>query len=121
MSSLVFCDNCENNMILKIKHENNKQTIQYHCNNCGFIKKNIDNKCILKHDYNLQQLHVLDKNVKYMANDPSNPRVNNIPCPNTNCESHKTQQYDIVYISINNVDMKFLYLCNDCKQTWTNN
>jgi DNA-directed RNA polymerase subunit M/transcription elongation factor TFIIS len=108
-------------MILKIKNDNGKQSIEYHCNNCGFIKTNINQNCIIENDYNLQQLHIQDKNIKYIADDPTNPRLNNIPCPNKDCNSHKTQKYDVVFISINDEDMKFLYLCNECKDTWTNN
>ena len=121
MSNLNFCNDCDNCMILKVNSAEAKQTLEYHCNNCGNVDKNITKRCLVKNDYNLQELYILDKNVKYISDDPSNPRVNNIPCPNNDCESNKTKQYDVVYISINDDDMKFLYLCNYCKKTWTNN
>lgn len=121
MSLLNFCNDCETYMVLKIRNENQKQVIQYHCNNCGFVKKNIDQKCIVKNDYNLQQLYILDKNIKYVSEDPSNPRIDNLPCPNKDCVSHKLKKNDVVYISINNYDMKYLYICNHCKKKWTNN
>lgn len=121
MSLLNFCDNCENNMILKIKNQDQTQVIEYHCNNCGNIKDNITQKCIIKNDYNLQQLYIQEKNIKYIAHDASNPRLNNIACPNKECTSHLDNKYDIVYISINEEDMKYLYYCVVCSNSWTNN
>lgn len=119
MSFIKFCTSCDNYMTLKITDQNETQSLQYYCNNCGLLDKKIDEKCINYNNYDYQKIYIQDKNIKYLADDPTIPRVNNIPCPNNDC--NKKGDNEVVYISIDDKNMKYLYMCVYCKTNWTNN
>ena len=55
MSFIKFCEHCDNYMILKIIEENETQSLQYYCNNCGNINKKVEEKCINYNNYDLQK------------------------------------------------------------------
>lgn len=141
-----FCGDCDNYLILRIKTDENtgKQLMEHFCRNCGY-SGNVntkENKYIYKNDYNIQKLIIQEKNIQYLCNDPSLPRVFNIPCPNLECPTNilslKTSgggtgidetteggaknisKGDVVYYMIDETNMKYVYLCCNCKHTWTN-
>ena len=116
MSFIKFCEHCDNYMILKIIEENETQSLQYYCNNCGNINKKVEEKCINYNNYDLQKIYIQDRNIKYLADDPTIPRVNNITCPNNECS--KVGENEVVYITIDEDNMKYLYICRDCKTSW---
>ena len=121
-----FCPNCENYLATRIISDTstNNQILEYYCRNCGHTQQASDskNKCVYKNEYDLQKIYVQEKNIKYICDDPAIPRITNIECPNRECESHKQTGLanDVRYLKINDVDMKFLYLCCHCLNTWTN-
>ena len=41
MSFIKFCESCDNYMTLKITDENETQSLQYYCNNCGLLDKKL--------------------------------------------------------------------------------
>lgn len=123
-----FCPECETYLILKIHSDEatGRQLMNHHCPNCGYtadIKAaKGDQQHIIKNDYDIQKFFILDKNIKYLEDDPTLPRVNNIPCPNPSCSSNQSaaDNGDVVYYSIHEKNMKYVYLCCICKHTWTN-
>jgi DNA-directed RNA polymerase subunit M/transcription elongation factor TFIIS len=128
-----FCPECENYLALKIRSDDasGRQLMHHFCRNCGYtadVKASKDKQYIYKSDYDIQKLFMLDKNIQYLCDDPTLPRVNNIPCPNSNCPSKKNTEGDglakddgdVVYYNINEKNMKYVYLCCQCKHTWTN-
>ena len=47
-----------------------------------------------------------------------------IKCPNSECKSIVNEPplpSDILYIKYNKSEMKYIYTCNHCGQSWTNN
>ena len=121
-----FCPDCENYLSARIVSDtstDNIQLLEYFCRNCGHTQRTTDtkNKCVYKNEYDLQKIYVQEKNIKYICSDPAIPRINNIECPNKECKSHlENMGNDIRYLKINDKDMKFLYLCCHCENTWTN-
>lgn len=119
-----FCNNCENLLIMRLNTEEVgvKQLI-YHCNNCGFETEPdlSTDKCILQNNHNVQTIFIQEKNYKYICQDPTLPHLANIDCPNKACDSQKDDvQNDVVFIKINKIDMKYLYICCHCQTKWTN-
>jgi hypothetical protein len=115
-----FCPDCENYLALKIKSDEStgRQIITHMCRNCGYTANIADGAktpYIYKSGADSQKLFMLDKNVQYMCDDPTLPRVSNIPCPNKECATHKdgvgSVGGDVVYYCINEKNMKFVYLC----------
>ena len=77
-----FCQDCENILVLKFKNtESEGEKLQLYCNNCGFNKNAMVDKCsyILKNDYNLQKVFIEEKNIKYITQDPTIPHISDIP------------------------------------------
>ena len=60
--------------------------------------------------------HIINKYTKY---DPTLPRINNILCPNPDCETNKgDKEREIIYIRYDDINMKYVYLCYECNTVW---
>ena len=132
-----FCPDCESYLLTKITNNDNPNKIlNLECNNCGY-KKNIDitkepeYKRIYQNNYKTKQIKIDQKNIQYLDKDPTLPHVDNIPCPNPQCITNKTNPNpeilndaktgnNVLYIKLNNSDLTYLYQCCNCKHTWTN-
>jgi len=54
--------------------------------------------------------------------DPTLPRISNILCPNTSCETNTADvEREIIYIRYDDVNMKYIYLCSQCDTVWNTN
>lgn len=130
-----FCPDCRRTLSLKIKVDakTSNQYLEQFCKNCNY-KIKLDSKkdkCIVKNEYNLQKLQILDKKqLQNIVNDPTIPHINNMPCVNNDCpskqEAETLEDTDknrnlVVYIKIDDNDMKYMYICAHCLTTWTNN
>ena len=137
-----FCPDCETYLITKITSgDNPNKILSFVCNNCGFSKvvdiaKEPEYKCVYQQSFNMKKIKIDQKNIQYLANDPTLPHVNNIPCPNEKCATNKQAAVtlettevlgeekkninDVLYIMLNESDLTFLYQCCNCKHTWTN-
>lgn len=59
---------------------------------------------------------------EYTKLDPTLPRVHNVDCVNTMCDSHNNQEKkEIIYIRYDHQNMKYLYLCPCCDHSWKAN
>ena len=134
-----FCPNCQRSLSLKIRTDSNsKQYPEYVCGSCNYRNKldSKTDKCIMKNEYDLQTFYIQDKkNLKFICQDPTVPHINNIPCPDKNCVSHKNEDDEevidteikkvnrnlVAYTKIDDNDMKFRYICCHCYTSWTNN
>ena len=57
---------------------------------------------------------------EFTRQDPTLPYLRDLKCPNTNCSSNKgTSQKKIYLIKYDNENLKFVYVCDNCEQTWT--
>ena len=110
-----FCKNCQNMLYISVDESN----LKYYCKNCNFSET--DNYsaravCVLQSNHNTSQdgnyKHYMNPNIKY---DPTNPRVNNIDCPNKSCTKKPNE---VIYMKYGHVDMKYLYFCCHCETFW---
>ena len=64
-------------------------------------------------------LHHYKQN-EYTKLDPTLPRTNTIRCPNSNCETNKTEnaEREIIYIRYDDTNMKYVYMCSTCDSMW---
>lgn len=123
-----FCNNCGNMLYLKITNEGEESLIHY-CRKCGNKEENIVNEsseviCVSKtHIKKKQQTY---KNIinEYTKLDPTLPRIRNIKCPNADCNKGETKediQSEIIYLRYDDENMKYIYLCTSCNNSWKNN
>ena len=56
---------------------------------------------------------------EFTRRDPTLPHVKNIKCPKEGCASNGGgAERDVIYIKYDTVNMKYMYICNVCGDTW---
>jgi DNA-directed RNA polymerase subunit M/transcription elongation factor TFIIS len=94
-------------------------TLIYYCRNCGNEEKNINlnNLCISTYEQvSSQKTSKINEFTKY---DPTLPHSYNIKCPREDCVSNtKDVQSDVIYIRVDDINMKYMYLCVHCNINW---
>ena len=100
---------------------NQQDKLVYYCRNCGNEDQTItvDNVSISKVSFKKGEQNFNNIINEYTKLDPTLPRINNIPCPNTECVSHSDKaDNDIVYLRYDETNMKYVYLCAHCDTVW---
>jgi len=133
-----FCPDCETYLVLEISNDENPNKLSsYKCKNCSYkktvdISKEPEYKCIYKQNYNVNKTNIDKNSLKFLCNDPTLPHVNNIQCPNNDCITNKHIENsellnedkininDVLYLTVNENTLTFLYQCCNCNHTWTN-
>ena len=118
-----FCSNCSNMYYIRINSDD-PNSLVYYCRQCGNEDKIIavDNVCVSK-----TQIKKSEQSFNYIINkytklDPTLPRINNILCPNQDCNTNtKDDPREIIYIRYDDVNMKYIYLCSTCDTVWNTN
>lgn len=120
-----FCPKCSYYLYLG----SDKDTVLMICKNCGFNEK-LDPKTkeealVLETKFNsgssangaASGITVND----YTLKDPTLPHVNTLRCPSAECPSNADESLrDVIYIKTDPVNLKFQYICTQCKTQWTN-
>ncbi len=119
-----FCRKCNNMYYVKLSSDDDT-TLVYSCRKCGDENSNLDEDsiCVSK-TYLKSEEQNLDSFVnKYTKYDPTLPRIYNMKCPNPDCETNSDEsekQCVIISLRYDDVNMKYLYICNDCDYVWKN-
>ena len=115
-----FCKKCDNMLYLRVNSDNENTHLLYECLKCNNQEKNIDNNnCIFKIDYNIDDIKKDSFINEYMYDDITIPRAEGIKCPNKTCPkitgASKSKQSNILYIQYDKENMKYIYVCLDCR------
>lgn len=127
-----FCVACENMMYMKFPQETSEATsstqentndVVLYCRNCGYEESNQEfDPCFYRLSLLKDKLYYKTIINRYTPFDPTLPRSKDIPCPNLECETHRTSgtrpEQDVVYLKYNKKEMKFIYLCCNCLTAW---
>ena len=126
-----FCPECGNMYYLQLKKDDQDKLI-YYCRNCGHedesLVTNLNNLYVSKTEVK-KEMNYKNSINKYTKLDPTLPRIHNIDCPNTECDSNKMKKEgkeeetplakkEILYIRYDDANMKFVYLCAVCDTIW---
>jgi DNA-directed RNA polymerase subunit M/transcription elongation factor TFIIS len=112
-----FCDKCDNLYYLQFSDD---KSLYYLCRSCGDEKNNVilDNLCISTYEEKKNQS--FSKINEYTKYDPTLPHSHTIRCPNQECKSNKgVTDPDVIYLRVDDVNMKFMYLCVNCDTNWS--
>ena len=133
-----FCPDCETYLVREIlTTDNPNKQLSLKCNNCSYNKiidivKEPEYKCVFKQNYNINKSNIDQNSLKYLHNDPTLPHVDNIQCPNNDCITNKqidntellTEEKvnlnNVLYLIKNENTLTYLYICCNCKHSWTN-
>jgi DNA-directed RNA polymerase subunit M/transcription elongation factor TFIIS len=118
-----FCPVCNNMLYIKAAplEEDELPAVIFHCKNCLFERRQQDReKCLCvsvttQNDKNMYSIYMNP----YLSYDPTIPRVDNIPCPNTACTKPSDKKQNVMYLKYDAVNMKYLYHCTYCQHFWT--
>ena len=117
-----FCSVCQNMYYIKI---NDRGELAYYCRNCGNDQTDFNGSIVTVSELIVDQqqtqsyAHLINQYTKY---DPTLPRTNTMPCPNSACtEKHDKAgtKPEIVYVRYDSVNLKYVYICCDCDTVWT--
>ena len=121
-----FCSGCNNMYYLKIEtNDGSSDKLIHYCRNCGNEDDNTtgENICVLSSNLkeNSQQFDSFIN--EYTKLDPTLPRTNTIKCPNSNCDTNKSEDVkrEIIYIRYDDINMKYVYMCSTCDTMWKTN
>jgi DNA-directed RNA polymerase subunit M/transcription elongation factor TFIIS len=107
---------------ISISKDNNYKLVHF-CHNCGNTDEydnEVETICVVNSDNATTSVNDNSFINKYTKFDPTLPRLNNIPCPNKDCESNITKGFnnEIIYVRIDDINMKYVYICNTCDTNW---
>ena len=114
-----FCKVCDNLLYL-YENEDTKQ-LYLGCKTCGNTQEN-KTTCIYDNHLSIDLSQTISQN-KHLKEDITLPMIKNNPniqCPNVECKSHANGESNIFYLKFDKENMKYMYLCKECSQTWTN-
>lgn len=121
-----FCPDCQNLLFLKIdKKDGDGVELIYNCKNCKHKSvasmDTTEKKTIYSNPYNLDRLRYFVTNKTSLIRDPTIPHIDVIPCCNKACPSNTgAVGNDILYMSLDDKKLLFLYICCNCMEHWTN-
>jgi DNA-directed RNA polymerase subunit M/transcription elongation factor TFIIS len=123
ISIMHFCSKCQNMYYIRINADDSNQ-LEYYCRSCGNCDSSlvVDNISVSKthvHKNEQSVSHLINKYTKF---DPTLPRIRNILCPNEACKTNTAGvEREIIYIRYDDTNMKYIYLCSECDNTWKTN
>lgn len=117
-----FCDKCDNMYYIRVDEEPPNNLI-YYCRNCGNETSNlgIESFYVSKKVVKKENQNVDGYMNPYIKHDQTLPRVNNVPCPNSDCPCNKDKNVDreIIVYRYDETNLKYMYICVHCDKTWT--
>jgi DNA-directed RNA polymerase subunit M/transcription elongation factor TFIIS len=120
-SIMRFCKKCDNMYYISIGTDD-ENTLTYTCRNCGDVDTTISNEgmCVLDTNFKDSSITNIQSINEFTKQDPTLPRLTNMPCPNVNCSSNKDDKIDknIIYMRYDNHNLKHIYICDNCDTTW---
>ena len=123
-----FCSICNNMYYISIDI-NDANNLVYYCRHCGHIDNN-SSKNILSNPKNIfitqTNLKKQEEEFSHIVNqytklDPTLPRVNNVLCPNDECQTNldpENNLREIIIMRYDDKNMKYLSLCSTCDTVW---
>jgi len=111
---------------LKIEsNDESSDKLIHYCRNCGNEEANTTGENICVSSTNLKEnTQQFDSFInEYTKLDPTLPRTNTIKCPNSNCDTNKSDdvEREIIYIRYDDINMKYVYMCSTCDSMWKTN
>ena len=132
-----FCKICENMYYIRLRDEDGSEesnSLIYYCRKCGneddTLGAILNNICVSKTIIKKKEGSIRHLVNQYTKLDPTLPRVNNIPCPNSECLSNRPDEntgeqksdapykHEVIYLRHDDTALKFVYICTSCDKVW---
>lgn len=111
------CSTCQNMFVMRLQ-PNGK--LFWKCLSCG-IEEEQEGGCLLVEtlvqERSSEGYRILLN--EFTRQDATLPHVKNVKCPKGDCPSNGGgAERDVIYIKYDTVNMKYMYICNICGDTW---
>lgn len=113
-----FCSICDNMLYEQLGSEGKLMNVCKNCGNSVRIDTSATSACVMENNYADDSTLYKQFMNRHMHDDPTLPRVSNIPCVNLACSRTSEQTNDVVYVKYDAVNVKFLYQCGHCATFW---
>jgi len=116
-----FCPTCRYYLYMKTTKEDAGKLLMT-CHNCGYSEINGEGGLIMLTD--LQEKTAEGYKImlnEFTRSDVTLPHTDTIKCPNPTCGSNSgSDKKDVIFMKYDQVNLKFLYLCNvkGCGHQW---
>jgi hypothetical protein len=139
-----FCTHCHNMLYLKVAPADQTRPtpdLIYYCKNCAFqyaetperLGYSIVENTTLRASAGgagsggggggggggSDALAFLRHAFPYLRHDPTLPRVNNIRCANAACAADASRTPEVIYLKVDPMNMKYMYVCCHCDAVWS--
>ena len=112
-----FCPECDYTLYHKVQDD---QLLRI-CRVCGYTEEDKEGGLVM--ETTIQQRATESYKIllnEFTRQDPTLPYLQNLNCVNKECASNKgSSEKKIYYMKYDAVNMKFVYICNVCEETWT--
>jgi len=110
-----FCEVCDNLLYVKVA----AGALVDQCNYCG-CSYSVESSTapVLETDYRDDRAKYHHLLTELLHEDPTLPRVDNVPCPNEACSRPSRAKGNVLYVKYDPVNVRFLYSCCYCKAFW---
>ena len=122
MSQVRFCPKCQNNFsnYFLDQDDQGKSILFYKCTSCLYSEGVPPNE--LKQHARLYTTSQLNRKPEKeihadLADDLTLPRTSSLKCLNKDCPSHKTGEYELVFLEYNE-EKRIAYICTTCRYYW---
>ena len=120
MSTVSFCEICDNMLYVRVTEDTK---LQYVCNYCNNVTTPPDSSSVMVSETIYSAGVGASKYQQFetplLHEDPTLPRISNVPCPNAACGKDKGAPDEVLYVKYDAAKLKFLYSCVHCKHFWT--
>ena len=116
MSYFKMCPICKYALTIRV----NDQSLYLECKDCAYseqTKGGLVHETLVK-ETNSKSYEILVN--EFTRQEPTLPYMKDLKCHNSNCPSNLgSQEKKVYYLKYNDIEMKYIYLCANCDQTWT--
>jgi len=111
------CATCQNMYVMNIQPDG---TLIWKCHSCG-IQERQEGGCLLLEtlvqERSSEGYRILLN--EFTRQDATLPHVKTVKCPKGDCASNGgSVERDVIYIKYDTINMKYLYICNVCGESW---
>ena len=123
LNSINLCD-CGNATYIKtlekeitVDGESVKKIVKLeYCKACGkeYESETNSEHCVLTINYDIDMINKKSLINRYTVDDVTLPKAQGIKCPNDECPNSNKKLQNIIYLTHNEANMSFTYICVDC-------
>lgn len=111
------CPTCQNMFVMKLQADGK---LVWRCLSCGIEEEQVGGCLLLEtlvQERSNEGYRILLN--EFTRQDATLPHVKTVKCPKGDCVSNGNGvERDVIYIKYDAINMKYMYICNVCGESW---